>query len=630
MRRIIQSVAILFTIVLVAPTLSSANVPSAVADFSGDFVPNQIIIGYSANNNPAEIAAVREQSRREVGARSFSEISPLAKDTELIELGQGVSVRDAITRLRGKPGVRFIEPNFIYTSMNQSNDPFFTNGSLWGMYGSSTSPKNEFGSNAADAWSKSSVGSGDVVIGVIDEGIQILHPDLKDNIWVNPNDNVDGIDNDGNSYVDDVNGWDFVGNNNSVYDGTGDDHGTHVAGTIGARGGNGIGVAGVNWNVKMISAKFLGDRGGTTSNAIRAVDYLTNLKINKGINIVATSNSWGGGGFSQGLLDAIIRGGNAGILFIAAAGNNSSNLDSSPSYPASYSCPIVNGDCIISVASITSSGALSSFSNFGVERVDIGAPGSSIWSTVPNGYASYSGTSMATPHVSGAAALCKAVNPSMTADQVRSAILNSAVGTSSLAGKTSTGGRLDISAMADRCRSTASNLIITTVSLPLGVTGSSYSASVAASGGTGGYTFSKSNGSLPGGLNLDVESGVISGTPNQLGLNSFTIRVTDSSQNSSDKDLTIRIVDPLLITTTSLPNTNLKSSYDQQLLASGGDPATRAWTLASGRLPSGLSLSSNGLISGRSNKRGSFTFTVRVSDSVATPPSTMTFTIVVQ
>jgi subtilisin family serine protease len=354
---------------------------------------------------------------------------------------------EAIARLKQLPEVEYAEPNFIYRHFAGSNDPYYTNGSLWGMYGDGTTPANAYGSQAGEAWGG---GAGaDVWIGIIDEGYMHSHEDLAANAGKNPGETEgNGIDDDGNGYIDDVYGWDFAGNNNTIFDGVGDDHGTHVAGTIGAAGNNGKGVAGVIWNVKMMNAKFLGKRGGTTANAIKAVDYFTNLKINGGINLVATNNSWGGGGFSQGLADAISRAGAANILFIAAAGNNARNNDSSPSYPASYQ----NAN-IVSVASIDNRGGLSSFSNWGQNSVDLGAPGSGIYSTVPKksggiviaGYAGYSGTSMATPHVTGAVALYAAFHIGATAEGIKSALLRSTTPTSSLNNKCASNGRLNVS-----------------------------------------------------------------------------------------------------------------------------------------------------------------------------------------
>jgi subtilisin family serine protease len=320
-------------------------------------------------------------------------------------------------------------------------------------------PDNVYGSQAAIAWTNNKQNCSAVYVGIIDEGYMHEHLDLKANAATNPAEASGraGVDDDGNGYIDDLHGWDFDGNNASVFDGVGDDHGTHVAGTIGGAGGNGIGVAGVCWTVKLLGAKFLGRNGGTTANAIKSVDYFTDLKVKQGLNIVATNNSWGGGGFSQGLYDAIERASTRGILFVAAAGNGGSDQvgddnEQTPHYPSSYT-----NDNIIAVASITSTGAKSSFSNYGAMSVDIGAPGSGIYSTVPvaargknpptSGYATYSGTSMATPHVTGAVALYKAANPTTTAAQVKAAILSNATSTTSLQGGTAvlTGGRLNIS-----------------------------------------------------------------------------------------------------------------------------------------------------------------------------------------
>jgi subtilisin family serine protease len=348
--------------------------------------------------------------------------------------------------------IEYAELNYIYN--HYANETNYTNGNLWGMYSSTTTPKNDFGSGAAAVWAKNktgATGSSDVYIGIIDEGYMYTHEDLAANAGVNPGEIAGNrIDDDRNGLVDDVYGWDFAGNNNTIFDGVGDDHGTHVAGTIGAVGNNSRGVVGVCWNVKMIGAKFLGSTGGTTANAIKAVDYFTNLKTRQTnpVNIIATNNSWGGGGFSQALNDAIDRADAAGILFIAAAGNSATNNDVTASYPSGYS-----SSNIIAVASITSTGGLSSFSQYGATSVDIGAPGSAILSCVPvksgkkvvSGYASYNGTSMATPHVTGAVALYKSINPSATASQIKTAIMNAATATTSLSGKCVSGGRLNVS-----------------------------------------------------------------------------------------------------------------------------------------------------------------------------------------
>jgi subtilisin family serine protease len=359
--------------------------------------------------------------------------------------------------LEADPAVEFAEPNWIYTHQGIVDDPYFLDGKLWGMYGSSTSPANPYGSNAAGAWAagKTGMGSAKVYVGVIDEGIQYTHPDLSGQVG-NPKEFNNGVDDDGNGFVDDIYGWDFDANDSTVYDGRTkgnlDDHGTHVAGTIGAKAGNGTGVAGVIWNIGLISAKFLGRNGGTTANAIKALDYLTDLKAVRGVNIVATNNSWGGGGFSQALYDAIQRSGNAGILFIAAAGNGNSrgiglNNDTTPHYPSSYDLPT-----IIAVGALTSSGARATFSNYGATSVDIFAPGSGIYSTTAyNTYSSYSGTSMATPHVTGAVALYAAVkglNPASSAEalRIKDAIIQSAQPTTSAAGRCMSNGRLDVGA----------------------------------------------------------------------------------------------------------------------------------------------------------------------------------------
>jgi subtilisin family serine protease len=429
---------------------------------SPDYVPNELLVKFKSGTADSKKAEALARVNAILSERILTKAMERFGDSEGIMLVKvPAGVENALARFRDVAEIEYAEPNYIYTYDATSNDPYYTNKSLWGMYGDATTPKNDFGSQAGEAWAAGKTGSSSVVVGVIDEGIQVDHPDLRNNIWVNPFDPRDGIDNDKNGYIDDVNGWDFANNDASVYDGgsrgSQDKHGTHVAGTIGGVGGNGTGVAGVVWNVKIISAKFLGRNGGTTANAIRAVDYLTDLKTRHGIDLVASNNSWGGGGFSQALLDAITRGAKANVLFIAAAGNGGSdgigdNNDTQNYYPSNYNTQGVLGatyDAVISVASITSSGAKSSFSNFGKTTVDLGAPGSGINSTLPpNTYGSYSGTSMATPHVTGGAALRASTSTDRGA-ALKTAILNAAVATTSISTTgstpTVTGGRLNVS-----------------------------------------------------------------------------------------------------------------------------------------------------------------------------------------
>ena len=379
---------------------------------------------------------------------------------EVIEVAADVNREAVLAAYRQQSGVRYAEVDLFLQPQAVSNDPGYVNGSLWGMYGGDaptavgpTGTTNAYGTNAEAAWNQGFTGSSSVFVGIVDEGFDITHPDLAANTWLNPYDPLDGIDNDGNGYIDDLRGWDFYHNDNSVYDGAADDHGTHVAGTIGAVGGNGIGVVGMNWNVSMIATKFLGETGGYTSGAIKALDYLTDMKLRHGLNIVASNNSWASG-YSEGLHEAIIRAAKQDILFVTAAGNSTSDNDATPYYPGNYNTTIgtsavlpTSYDAVVTVASITSTGALSSFSSYGGTTVDLGAPGSSILSTLPGGsYGSYSGTSMATPHVTGAIALYAASHPGSTAEQIRAALLATTTPTPSLAGTTLSGGRLNVEA----------------------------------------------------------------------------------------------------------------------------------------------------------------------------------------
>jgi subtilisin family serine protease len=441
-----------------APALSQAP-----AQEGPEYVPGEVIVKFRAGATPEGRANALRAANGQAAERILTASMRGRGDNEgLTVVRTAGNVPAAIQALRGSADVEYAEPNWVYRHTATANDTYFTNGSLWGMYGDGTSPANVYGSQAGEAWAANHIGSKSVYVGIIDEGVQWSHPDLDANIWTNPYDVVDGVDNDRNGYIDDVRGYDFANGDNSIYDGGNrgslDDHGTHVAGTIGAEGNNGTGVVGVNWHVTMISGKFLGRNGGTTTNAIKAVDYFTDLKTRHGLNIVATNNSWGGGGYSQALHEAIIRAAKADILFIAAAGNGGSDgvgddNDAVASYPSNYNTTVGTSttsgatyDAVIAVAAITNTGAKSGFSNFGATTVDIGAPGSGVYSTTAfNTYSSYGGTSMATPHVTGGAALYASTHAGASAATIKNAILSSAVPTASLSGKTVTGGRLNVS-----------------------------------------------------------------------------------------------------------------------------------------------------------------------------------------
>jgi len=466
------------------------------------YVPNQILVQLESKedtkirlnltflkakerNDELKVEAETTVSALHVDvARTISAIDAKQGDLLVVNLPADKRPDDAINQLQGTPGIKYVQKNWIYTHQQTttSDDPEYLNGSLWGMYSDDrpnaigptgplppgTLTTNEFGSQAEKAWAAGHTGSRDVYVGIIDEGVQFDHPDLAGNIWTNPGESgldasghdkaTNGKDDDGDGLIDDIHGWDFFNEDNTVYDGgpngTVDQHGTHVAGTIGAIGHNGAGVVGVNWNITMIPAKFLGAGGGTTDKAVEAVDYFVRLK-QRGVNIVAINNSWGGGGYDLLLLEAIKRAARVGILFIVAAGNNGMNIDASPYYPACYHTTIdtrnqggtdgVDYDSVIAVAALSSSGDIAAFSDFGQSTVALGAPGVSVLSTFPsNAYASMSGTSMATPHVTGAVALYASTHPNATPQTIRSAILSNVTPTPSLAGKTLTGGRLNV------------------------------------------------------------------------------------------------------------------------------------------------------------------------------------------
>jgi subtilisin family serine protease len=395
------------------------------------------------------VVTLRPQSLVAAGVQAFAAGSVVDQATILKGLGSGtlllsnergshvagvagrvltqgalVSSEDRFCKdLLAKKLVDSCTPNYqLKTSQDAGSDPLLS--SLWGL-------NDESGVGAVSAWG-SSTGSADVVVAVIDTGIDYTHEDLAANIWTNPGEVPgNGADDDGNGYVDDIHGANLSIGAASASDPMDDNqHGTHVAGTIGAIHGNGLGVRGIAGSLKLLPIKFMDASGaGRLSDAIAAIYYMVDLKVNHGVNIKVANNSWGGGGYSPALEEAIRRASEAGIVFVVAAGNSTTDIDLFPSYPASYDV-----DNIVSVAAIDRDQNLASFSNYGASGVDIAAPGVDIQSTLPgNTYGYLSGTSMATPHVVGSFTLLFSIAPSLSVPEAISRIIETGRDLSSLA-----------------------------------------------------------------------------------------------------------------------------------------------------------------------------------------------------
>ena len=436
-----------FTAVVLALTLAGGSAAArdpgkAPKDDKHKRVPGELIVKFRPGVTPSKkeqaLAAAGLKAKKKLTADGRFELA--AGDPDTTEL--------ALKQLGSDPRVAYAEPNFVVSAFRTPNDPSF--GQLWGLVNNGQTVDGASGALDADidaelAWDVST-GSSATVVGIIDTGVDFSHPDLAGAQWINQGENctgcrTNGVDDDGNGYVDDWRGWDFINEDNDPFDDHG--HGTHLAGTIAATGNNGVGVAGINWTGRVAALKFLDWFGsGDIADAVRALDYATN----KGIKI--TNNSWGGSEDSLALRDAIESFGAAGGLYVAAAGNDGANADQAPMFPAAYP-----SSAIISVAASDSRDQFASFSNRGRTSVDLAAPGVSIYSTLPgNTYDWWSGTSMATPHVAGAAALVKAAHPGAGSMAIKALLLRTVDAKASLA-ETATGGRLNVG-NAVRCSGT--------------------------------------------------------------------------------------------------------------------------------------------------------------------------------
>ncbi|HKO95920.1 MAG TPA: S8 family serine peptidase [Pyrinomonadaceae bacterium] len=430
----------------VLPNISHASLqdfnqpPSKIQERQS--VPGEILVRFRTGATPVvstskpgmETALSVQQNEVQFSVRIERLAGPeIVKDLRLARVAPEETGR-AIQALRMRPDVIYAEPNYIRHKFATPTDVRFTE--QWALKNDGQGGKVDADIDADLAWD-TTTGSSQIVVGVIDEGVDINHPDLQPNIWTNPGETAgNGIDDDGNGFVDDIHGWDFFHNDASVYDGTAgdtntDSHGTHVAGIVGAAGNNGNGVAGVNWQVGLLPLKILGadNEWPATSSVlltVRAYAYAKQMRDlyaatggTRGANIRILNNSYGGYGESQAERDAIRALADLGILFVVAAGNESRNNDRNAVFPANY-----NESNVVSVSSTNRYDSPSGFSNYGSRTVHMAAPGDEILSTAPHSsYRFASGTSMASPHVAGVAALICAANPSITLGRLRAGLM---------------------------------------------------------------------------------------------------------------------------------------------------------------------------------------------------------------
>lgn len=407
------------------------------------FKADELLVKYKPGVAPGEADSSYRQKgglsarRFQTQAKSKSASTPMERWRH-VTLPSGTDIKSALDQYRRDPNVEYVEPNYRFSVRSVPDDPDFR--TQWSLrnIGQSLSYTTQAGGvpgadiAAVPAWDIQT-GSSSVIVAVLDTGVDTSHPDIAANIWTNPGEIPDnGIDDDGNGYVDDINGYDFVGNSNVVEDGNG--HGTHVAGIAAAVGNNATGITGVAWDARVMALKIFDASGaGNVSDAIDAILYATQM----GVKI--TNNSWGGYSYSQALRDAISAANDAGVLVVAGAGNDSNNNDVTPFYPASYDLPNV-----VSVAATNRVDARANFSNYGRTTVNLGAPGDFIYSLSPGAEYNYrSGTSMATPHVAGTAALLLSQFPGLSAIGLKALLLDRSSQLPAMRDITTTGGRLN-------------------------------------------------------------------------------------------------------------------------------------------------------------------------------------------
>ncbi|HLG16148.1 MAG TPA: S8 family peptidase [Blastocatellia bacterium] len=457
-----KHLSLLFALLFLASGLTSheAAYPQGRTGERHAYVDGEMLIEIKAGADVMNGSAIIAGEILPGRAATAERLSPAAQSAGLflVKFDPAISVREAIQQAEADPRVEYAEPNYyLYPAATLPDDSFFDR--MWGLMNTGEGGVAGADIGATKAWDLTT-GSDDIVVGVTDTGADFSHPDLGPNAWINPGEITgNGLDDDANGFVDDINGWNFQRNTNQLVESLGVDlHGTHVTGTIGATGNNGVGVTGVAWRVKLMSLKFIGAATGRltgeVADAIRAINYAIDQR-RRGVNVRVINASWGPecgeNGKSKSLRKAIAAAGDGGILFVCAAGNGGcdgagDDLDEAPQYPAAYTDALPT---MISVASLDRFDTLARYSNFGHTTVDVGAPGGScsdclngIVSTVPGaGYRFLQGTSMATPHVVGIAVLLWSREPDLTPAEIKQRVLSTTDPVLDLASRVVSSGR---------------------------------------------------------------------------------------------------------------------------------------------------------------------------------------------
>ena len=612
-----------------ASTQVTTNNPQKIELIDGrQAVANEVLVKF--RNPTADSIAQAEQdedvdSDAEIGGIGVRLFHSRSKD-----------VATLLASLKARPDVVYVEPNYIiHADLTTPNDPSFS--SLWGLRNTGQVIGGQAGTpgadiSAASAWDITT-GSRANVVAVVDTGIDYNHPDLFANVWSAPTAFTVTIGTQTISCAAGTHGFNAITNTCDPLDDN--NHGSHCSGTIGGVGNNGVGVAGVNWTASIMGVKFLNSGGsGSTANAVNAIEFTIQAKqiFGAGANVRVLSNSWGGGGFSQALLDEINRANTNNMLFVAAAGNNGSNNDASPFYPASYNAPNV-----VAVAATDNRDQKASFSNYGSTTVDLGAPGVNILSTtMGNSYSFFSGTSMATPHVSGAAALVLSVCSLDTA-ALKSNLLNNVDPIPALSGITVTGGRLNVNKALLACGAPTPDFSLSASPASQTVApgaSTTYNVTVTQSGGfSGTVTFSPSG--LPAGAGADFSP------PSVNGSGSSTMTVTTSGATPPGSyTLTITGTSGSLVHSTSVtlvvsgvtPDFSLSAAPSSQTVVRRASTTYTVTVTPSGGFGGTVTFSVSGLTGGATasfnptsvNTSGSSTMTIDAGNKTGTFTLTIT------